>query len=132
MLTNGPCELAFDWPDFTMLASRNSSGRFVEWARRTQILLQFDGESAMPEVKSSLCAMPMTSSWVSSTKVKPDASWQICGSEWKSSRYRCIRIRRVCFRSPFSSQEGYPDPERMNVRVRSLYPKADCRPGTES
>jgi hypothetical protein len=22
--------------------------------------------------------------------------------------------------------------ERMNVRVRSLYPKADCRPGTES
>jgi hypothetical protein len=22
--------------------------------------------------------------------------------------------------------------ERMNVRVRNLYPKADCRPGTES
>jgi retron-type reverse transcriptase len=27
---------------------------------------------------------------------EPDASLQICGSEWKSSRYRCIRIRHVC------------------------------------
>ena len=49
--------------------------------------------SAMPEARSSLCATPMTSSWVSSTKVKLDALWRICGSEWKSSRYRCIRKR---------------------------------------
>ena len=32
---------------------------------------------------------------LSSTKVKPNASWQICGSGWRSSRYRCIRTRHA-------------------------------------
>jgi RNA-directed DNA polymerase len=53
------------------------------------------GESAMPEVRSSSCATPMTSLWASSMRVKPNASLQICGCEWKSSRYRCIRKRHV-------------------------------------
>ena len=69
------------WPISTSITSSTSG--------------QTDGESATPEARSSSCATPMTSSWVSSTKVKPDASWQICGSGWKSSRYRCIRTRHV-------------------------------------
>jgi hypothetical protein len=69
------------WPISTSITSSTSG--------------QTDGESAMPEVRSLSCATPMTSSWASSMRVKPDASWQICGSEWKSSRYRCIRKRHA-------------------------------------
>ena len=56
---------------------------------------QTGGASAMPGVESSLCALPMISSSVSSTRVKPDASLRICGSEWKSSCCRCTRTRHV-------------------------------------
>ena len=51
------------------------------------------GARNMPRVRSSWCAMPMTSSWASSTSEKQSGLWRRCGSGWRSSRYRCIRKR---------------------------------------
>ena len=53
-----------------------------------------------------------------STKVKPGASWRICGNEWKSSRYHCIqqdtsdRVWPLCGRT--RARRGLGKPETFN------------------
>ena len=62
----------------------------------------------MPEVESSLCAS------VSSTKVKPEASWRICDSGWKSSRDKKRLIEFGRYAAERRARRGLGKPETFN------------------